>query len=126
METAAAVAATSELAQWRELGERVGLSALIVICIMYLLLKSGKFAGPLLAAVVNDFRGLIADLRSGHGEIKESVTTMASCMKDAAQSTSRLRAAVVPAARLLGMAASGKADPKEADALVEEIHDAVK
>lgn len=35
-------------------------------------------------------------------------------------------ACVVWFERLLGMAASGKADPKEADLLVNEIHDAVK
>lgn len=125
MESAAATAA-SELAEWREFGERVGVGSLIVICITYLLLRSGKFIGPLLTAVVNDLRGLIADLRSGHGEIKEGVTTMATCMKESAQGTARLRAVVVPAAKLLGMAASGKADPKEADALVEEINGAVK
>lgn len=119
-------AAVSELNGWRDTVERLGIGSLIVICLFILLLKSGKFTGPLLTLVVNDFRALIADLRTGHGEIKDGVTTMASCMKESVQGTARLRAVVSPAARLLGMAASGKADPKEADRLVEEIHEAVK
>lgn len=118
--------AVAEIDGWRETVERLGIGALIVICLFVLLLKSGKFIGPLLTLVVNDFRALISDLRTGHGEIKNGVTTMANCMKESTQSTSRLRAVVVPASRLLGMAASGNADPKEADRLVEEIHDAVK
>lgn len=116
-------AATSELSQWRELGERVGLSALIVLCIVYLLLKSGRFLGPVLVGFIGELREtnkqmpMIAQQNADTNAKIAQLLEQSSVPKDLAR----------PGIELVGkMAHKMGVAPEEANPLLEEMRGAVR
>ncbi len=115
--------AVSEINEWRDTVERLGIGALIILCIFALLWKSGAFLSPLISEMFKRMFGAMDSVTT----LNTSVDALVKRFGDGINHTERQSAALEAAVDFAGeIAIRGTLPEERAREHVEKIKDRLR